>query len=372
MKEKIQLFNNFIDEQRLKIKNNILEFFQINVESMEIEISNILPILSFSVNVEYSFQYFINNIQYLTLKYFNVQIKNNKINKENISGYIDYLFPLVEEVLVDIYNFIINKYGTIYKILKDSKIISSGTQGNLFEKYVIYNINPINNSYHSILLFNSICITKNEIVAKILPNENENFRENKGKITKKILKDGVYLFEQRIFGGKSFDAAIIELKTVNNIQEAKVYLLQISIHKRDIFDINRLQKDILIMIEYFDIYYSFIIKKENVYFTYIFEKGIPKDDSQIKVEEKDTRSTAEKISDFVTNNSNSILAVIDVIGCLPLHTPSIGRTIVRVVNFIDGKIDNFRNNNNNQNNNIDNAQLNEYNNLIKAHPELRN
>ena len=63
MKEKIQLFNNFIDEQRLKIKNNILEFFKINVESMEIEISNILPILSFSVNVEYSFQYFINNIQ---------------------------------------------------------------------------------------------------------------------------------------------------------------------------------------------------------------------------------------------------------------------------------------------------------------------
>ena len=186
------------------------------------------------------------------------------------------------------------------------------------------------------------------------------------------MKDGVYLFEQRIFGGKSFDAAIIELKTVNNIQEAKVYLLQISIHKRDIFDINRLQKDILIILEYFDIYYSFIIKKENVYFTYIFEKGIPKDDSQIKVEEKDTRSTAEKISDFVTNNSNSILAVIDVIGCLPLHTPSIGRTIVRVVNFIDGKIDNFRNNNNNQNNNIDNAQLNEYNNLIKAHPELRN
>ena len=99
--------------------------------------------------------------------------------------------------------------------------------------------------------------------------------------------------------------------------------------------------------------------------------GIANSESQIKVE-KDTRSTGEKISDFVTNNSNSILAVIDVIGCLTLHTPSIGRTIVRVVNFIDGRIDNLRSNNNNQNDNIDNAQLNEYNTLIRAHPELRN
>ena len=84
----------------------------------------------------------------------------------------------------------------------------------------------------------------------------------------------------------------------------------------------------------------------------------------------DTRSTSEKITDFVQNNSNAILATIDIIGCLTLHTPSIGRTIMRVGNLIGRQYQNFTNNRNDiQNNN--NMENNEYNNLIRDHPELR-
>ncbi len=86
----------------------------------------------------------------------------------------------------------------------------------------------------------------------------------------------------------------------------------------------------------------------------------------------DPRSTGEKISDFVTNNSGAILATIDIIGCLTLHTPSIGRTIMRVGNLIGQQYNNFtnRNNDNNSNDN-DNGDNSEYNNLIREHPELK-
>ena len=83
----------------------------------------------------------------------------------------------------------------------------------------------------------------------------------------------------------------------------------------------------------------------------------------------DNRTTSEKITDFVQNNSYAILATIDIIGCLTLHTPSIGRTIMRVGNLIGSTYHNFTaNRNNNQNNNMED---NEYNNLIRNHPELR-
>ena len=99
--------------------------------------------------------------------------------------------------------------------------------------------------------------------------------------------------------------------------------------------------------------------------------GIANTESNQKV--KDSRSTGEKFSDFIQNNSNSILAVIDVIGCLTLHTPSIGRTIVRISSFIGNQINNSGNNSENINNsNSINIEGNDYNNIIRNHPELKN
>ena len=79
--------------------------------------------------------------------------------------------------------------------------------------------------------------------------------------------------------------------------------------------------------------------------------------------------TGEKIVNFLSNNAGNILTVIDVIGCLCLDGPSIGRTAMRVSNFFSNN--NRRNNNRNQNN-IENQASQEYENFMRNHPELRN
>ena len=95
--------------------------------------------------------------------------------------------------------------------------------------------------------------------------------------------------------------------------------------------------------------------------------GIASSESQAKVE--DNRSTGEKITQFIQNNQNAIFATIDIIGCLTLHTPSIGRTILRVSNLIGDQYNNFVNNRNSENN--ESIGTNEYDNIIREHPELK-
>ena len=96
--------------------------------------------------------------------------------------------------------------------------------------------------------------------------------------------------------------------------------------------------------------------------------GIANSESKAKVE--DHRSTGEKITQFIQNNSNAIFATIDIIGCLTLHTPSIGRTILRVSNLIGDQYNNFVNNKNSENNN-NSIEASEYDNIIREHPELK-
>ena len=98
----------------------------------------------------------------------------------------------------------------------------------------------------------------------------------------------------------------------------------------------------------------------------LYEKkilGIVHEDSKVKIE--DNRSSGEKISDFIENNSDSILAAVDVIGCLVLHGPSIGRTIVRAANIVGNTFNNFGNHNRNNINNEDND-------IIRNNSEIRN
>ena len=84
----------------------------------------------------------------------------------------------------------------------------------------------------------------------------------------------------------------------------------------------------------------------------------------------ESESNGEKIAQFIANNANNILTVVDLIGCLTLHGPSIGRTAMRITNFFTSdNSSNNSNNNNNQNNNNNSNQ--EYENFIRSHPELR-
>jgi len=82
------------------------------------------------------------------------------------------------------------------------------------------------------------------------------------------LEQGTYFFKQKIFSGKGFDLGIIE---INNKIQAKVYLFQVSISKEKIYTAELLKKYINGFIEYFKLQFSFVIEKENVFFTYLFD-----------------------------------------------------------------------------------------------------
>ena len=278
--------NNFLNENKEKIKNNLLNFFDLGNNTIEKTYS----IFTFSVGFEYDQDYIKNNIDNLSFKYFDIKLDNN-----NKTGFIKYRFPLIEEIMVELYNYVISKNSQIYMIFKKGNILPRNSLGGLFEKFVIYKINPLSNDEKKVILFNYFIITKNEKVPKFLPNKNEEFYKKTYK--KKNLDDGTYLFEQEIFGGKSFDVGIIQLDTKSNIQNSKVFLFQISIHKNKIFKIDELQQYINTFIEYFSFLYSFTIKKENVYFSYIFE---------IENKEKKTEYKMNKIPFIYYSVSNNI------------------------------------------------------------------
>lgn len=94
--------------------------------------------------------------------------------------------------------------------------------------------------------------------------------------------------------------------------------------------------------------------------------GIVHPEPNIGIE--DTQSKGGIFPNFFMNNSDKFLAAIDLVGCLVLHGPSIGRTILRVGNFV-----NNRNENNNEinNDNIEEIDESQIDNIIQRNPELK-
>ena len=179
-------------------------------------------------------------------------------------AYIEYNFPLVQEVLGEIYEYIIYGNSSIYNIF-DEINLDAGALGGIFEKLVSYHISP-NDIIKKKLLFHTFCITKAYTVDKFLPNDKE-------KIDKKMfeyqtLDQGTFFFKQKIFSGKGFDLGII---LIDNKNQATVYLFQVSISKDAIYSIELLKEYINGFIEYFKLQFSFVIEKENVFFTYLFD-----------------------------------------------------------------------------------------------------
>ena len=187
-------------------------------------------------------------------------IKKNDKNQQEFE--IIYLYPFIEEIMVEIFSklFYENvKLFTFTNLLK----IDAGAKGCLFEKYVIHNMRIKNNE--DSLLFGYFKIDKVIKCDKFVPRKNENpynFIKSKEKF-----QPGIYLFEQRIFGGKAFDAAIIQ---IDNDGKIFAYLFQISLSKPydKIFTIRTLKENILGFAEYFEKVYDFMF--EDIYFIYIF------------------------------------------------------------------------------------------------------
>ena len=96
--------------------------------------------------------------------------------------------------------------------------------------------------------------------------------------------------------------------------------------------------------------------------------GIANDRNEPNIGDSNFEFTSENVETFLQNHADGILTVVDVIGCLFLNGPSIGRTAMRVVNYFSNGDSN--NNNNNANDILHNEQ--EYQNFIRNNPDLRN
>ena len=82
--------NNFLKENKEKIKNNLFNFFDSGNNTIEKAYS----IFTFSVGIEYDQDYIKNNIDNLSFKYFDIEL-----NYSNKTGFIKYQFPLIEEIM---------------------------------------------------------------------------------------------------------------------------------------------------------------------------------------------------------------------------------------------------------------------------------
>ena len=269
--------SEFLKEKKNNIKTKIFDFYNIDDEKDK-DLTYINNLFRFSVGTEYELEHLYKIQEYIPFKYFDV-IKNK--DKENYAEII-YNFELVKEVLSDIYEFLILNNGSIYKIFFTEKLLDEGALGGLFEKYVIYNMEPKKDGRKN-NLFGKFEIGYKYKVKKFVPNDNENW-DNKIDIGEN-LKPGTYLFKQKNFNGKGFDAAII---VINDKNEATIYLFQISINKTKIYTKEYLEELIDTFIDYFSLLFTFSIDKERVYFTYIFDTK-HKDDLLKKCEDNDMK-----------------------------------------------------------------------------------
>ena len=250
----------FIKSKKKIIQDKLLDFYKIG-SIKESNLTFINNLFKFSAETEYEINYLAQIQDYIPFKYFDV-IKNEK-NKNYAK--IVYNFELIKEVLNDIYELLIFENNSIYKIFSSNELLDEGSLGGLFEKYVIYNMMPKKDK-KSNKLFGSFEIKYIYDVKKFVPKNNENWKDR--SYIKVHLNPGTYLFKQKNFNGKGFDAAII---IINDKNEATVYLFQISINKQEIYTIIYLGNLIDIFIEYFALLFTFSLNKERIYFTYIFD-----------------------------------------------------------------------------------------------------
>ena len=289
--QKEEDLNKYVDELRKGILDYLMKFYKINEK----------PDFNFLrcwTNTYYSIDNDLKNIKdYISFKYFDIR-KNPDINKNEFE--IIYLYPIVEEIMVELFSKMFYK-NFKFMVISNLLNIDGGAKGYVFEKYVIHKMKPENNNHSP--LFGYFKIDRIIKCDKFVPKKNENFDKFK-KLNQTFEKGKTYLFEQRIFGGKAFDVAIIEFK-----EDGKVfaYVYQITINKKleDIFDDEQLKNYIKNFIEYFYIIYT--IDFTDVYFNYIldFENNDMADRCDIKL--MPYIFFDPKIDAFKDSNENEIL-----------------------------------------------------------------
>ena len=128
--------DNCVLKTKTQIENNIKNYYQCYEDE-----KNIIKLLYFSTETRYDFDSFEEISKHVPFKYFIPEIKMNENSEKYIS--IKYAFPLIEEVISDLLEYIIYECLNVYKtlIINNDKI-DGGARGQLFEKFVTFYLTP--------------------------------------------------------------------------------------------------------------------------------------------------------------------------------------------------------------------------------------
>ena len=258
--------DKLIDDIKMKINKKIKSFYDCDKDE-----KNIQKLLCFSTETKYDLIKFSDIVKYVPFKYFIPKVEIDAKGNKNI--YIDFAFPLIEEIVNEFLESIIYFELNIYKNLGKQKEIDGGARDQMFKKFVTHQLTPNINDPNRKIFFDDIRIIDIISLKKFIPRKNE--VEIKAKKKKLRLKNGTYLFTQRILNGKAFDILIIAIDKNNN---AKIVSIQITIHKppSELF-INTYLKDLFMSLKKnLNKFYDFKIELNEMFFVYIFDESYKK------------------------------------------------------------------------------------------------
>ena len=261
-----KLQNYFLEKKKFFLYKIILFYSKnkYNYKEKTIEdIRNIddkfyFKLLSFDLNRNYSREELQKIIENISFRFFDI---NNK-NSEYI---ITTTFPLIDEILKDIYKYIIlNRDYDKYKNMLDNKESALGT---LFKYKVIYNLSP-NIINGEINYFENLNIRESYTLNYFVPKSNQTIFKSEIQKKSKIRIGITYIVEKKQFGWKDLDFLIIHMKSEEDIY---VYGFKVLIFKSNIFTINELQSSYNLLIDVLKKSFKLNVKKNLMFFGYIFD-----------------------------------------------------------------------------------------------------
>ena len=226
---------NLSKEEILHVPDNVYEKF-----------------LSFKINYKYSKKEMVEIIDFIPFKLFYVSEEKEKY-------IVTAAFPLINEVIDDIFKYIILKKNFhAFKLLSNNK---GSAYSSLFEYKVRYNFDP--KIKENVQYFKNFIISDSASMEVIIPKETDKIKPT---FIKNLKKGVSYLIEQKQFGGKDLDFLIIYMA-----ENPEVFGFQVSTYKPSIFTPTSLSKTYKVLIERLNICFGIKINKNDTYFGYIFD-----------------------------------------------------------------------------------------------------
>jgi len=249
--------NDYYDNKKKSVKKKMITYYNRDKHSYDLSLDGISDLIKFSVDIEYSEEEINSLIKFINFKYFCVKKIDTKFQ-------VIYLYPIVEDVLKELFYSFVYENTNLHQKLLLSDAIKDGGKGFCFEEIVVSQLSPTDNS--SNYKIKDLIISVKENIPKFILNENEvNIPEPEKIIT--LNNNTTYLIDQNIFGGRAIDFIIID--SFKN--EQTIFAFQVSILKEDIYTIEEIKYLLIKMIELLPNYFKNLkISKDNVYFGYIF------------------------------------------------------------------------------------------------------